>query len=182
MHRDGEYHLILKFKREGGMTDHEIDKSPDISVEMWDEIDKIISDNKSIPGSIITVLRECQNVVGYLPEVLIDRISSGLNVAASEVFGIASFYSLFLFEPKGRNQIKVCMGTACYVKGMNEIKNRIHSELKIDENGNSPDMRYSLEAVRCVGACGLAPVMVVNEDTHAEVTTDNVIEKLEKYT
>lgn len=154
---------------------------PDVSKEMWDEIAKVIDANKSRPGSVITVLRECQNIVGYLPEVVIDKIAKGLNLPVSEVYGVASFYSLFLFEPKGRNKIKVCMGTACYVKGMNEVKNRIESEFGIDEKGNSGDMRYSLEAVRCIGACSLAPVMIVNEDVHADVSTDTVVEKLKAY-
>ena len=97
----------------------------DITDEMWSKIDEIIANNKDIPGSIIGVLRECQDVVGWLPVELIDYISDGLNLSRSEVFGIASFYSLFSLTPKGRHRIKVCMGTACYVKGIKEVISRI---------------------------------------------------------
>lgn len=154
---------------------------PDVSNEMWDEITKVIEKNKNRPSSVISVLRSCQTIVGYLPESVIEKVATGLRLPTSEVYGVASFYSLFLFEPKGRHTIKVCLGTACYVKGMKEIKNRIQTELKIDEKGNSSDMRYSLEVVRCVGACSLAPVMIVNEDIHVNVSTDTVIEILKEY-
>ena len=103
----------------------------DITDEMWSKIDQIIADNKDTPGSIIGVLRECQDVVNWLPVELIDYISDGLNLSRSEVFGIASFYSLFSLTPKGRHQIKVCMGTACYVKGIKEVMSRIDNEYQI---------------------------------------------------
>ena len=153
----------------------------DISEDMWNEIDIIITANKDIPGSVIGVLRECQNVVGYLPIELIDYISFGLNLSRSEVFGIASFYSLFSLVPKGRHVVKVCMGTACYVKGIKEVLNRIENEYQFEEGGTSDDRRFSLEPVRCLGACGLAPVMVVGQDTYGDVKADNVLETLEKY-
>ena len=153
----------------------------DITAEMWSRIDQIIADNKDIPGSIIGVLRECQDVVNWLPIELIDYISDGLNLSRSEVFGIASFYALFSLTPKGRHQIKVCMGTACYVKGIKEVMSRIDNEFQIGEGGTTEDRRFSLEAVRCVGACGLAPVVVVDQDTHGGVKADKIIETLEKY-
>lgn len=153
----------------------------DITDEMWSEIDQIIADNKDTPGSIIGVLRECQDVVNWLPVELIDYISDGLNLSRSEVFGIASFYSLFSLTPKGRHQIKVCMGTACYVKGIKEVMSRIDNEYQIGEGGTTEDRRFSLEAVRCVGACGLAPVVVVDQDTHGGVKADKIIETLDKY-
>ena len=153
----------------------------DITDEMWSEIDQIIADNKDTPGSIIGVLRECQDVVNWLPVELIDYISDGLNLSRSEVFGIVSFYALFSLTPKGRHQIKVCMGTACYVKGIKEVMSRIDNEYQIGEGGTSEDRRFSLEAVRCVGACGLAPVVVVDQDTHGGVKADKIIETLEKY-
>ncbi len=154
---------------------------PDIHDDMWTQIDEIITANRNIPGSVIGVLRECQDVVGYLPIELIDYISNGLNLSRSEVYGVASFYALFSFEPKGRHLIKVCMGTACYVKGIKESVNRIENQYGLKEGGTSEDRRFSLEAVRCLGACGLAPVVVVNQDTYGDVKADNVIETLEKY-
>jgi NADH-quinone oxidoreductase subunit E len=154
---------------------------PDITDEMWSQIDKIIADNKAVPGSIIGVLRECQDVVGWLPVELIDYISDGLNLSRSEVFGIVSFYSLFSLTPKGRHLIKVCMGTACYVKGIKEVISRIDNQYRVKEGGTTEDRRFSLEAVRCLGACGLAPVVVVDQDTYGNVKADKVIESIEKY-
>ena len=153
----------------------------DITAEMWSKIDKIIADNKGIPGSIIGVLRECQDVVSWLPVELIDYISDGLNLSRSEVFGIVSFYSLFSLTPKGRHRIKVCTGTACYVKGIKEVISRIHNQYQIKEGCTTEDRRFSLEAVRCLGACGLAPVVVVDQDTYGAVKADKVIETLDKY-
>lgn len=154
---------------------------PDITEEHWIEIDQIIAANRQIPGSVITVLRQCQDVVGYLPVKLIDYISLGLNLPRSEVFGVASFYALFSMVPKGRHTVRVCMGTACYVKGIKEVINRIENHYQLKEGGTSADRRFSLEAVRCLGACGLAPVMVVDKDTFGDVKADGVIDTLEKY-
>jgi NADH:ubiquinone oxidoreductase subunit E len=153
----------------------------DISDEMWSKIDEIIEDNKDTPGSVIGVLRECQDVVGWLPVELIDYISYGLNLSRSEVFGIASFYSLFALTPKGRHLIKVCMGTACYVKGIKEVISRIGNEYQLKEGCTTEDRRFSLEAVRCLGACGLAPVLVVDQDTYGGMKQDKVIKTLKKY-
>jgi len=153
----------------------------DITAEMWSKIDDIIADNKDIPGSIIGVLRECQDVVSWLPVEIIDYISDGLNLSRSEVFGIVSFYSLFSLTPKGRHRIKVCTGTACYVKGIKEVISRIDNEYQIKEGCTTEDRRFSLEAVRCLGACGLAPVVVVDQDTYGAVKADKVIETLDKY-
>ena len=154
---------------------------PDITEAMWTGIDAVISRNRSIPGSVITVLRECQDIVGYLPVELIDHVSEGLNLSRSEVFGVASFYALFTMQPKGRHRVKVCMGTACYVKGIKEVIGRVENEFKIKPGGTSADRRFSLEAVRCLGACGLAPVMVVGPDTFGGVKADKVVQILDTY-
>jgi len=153
----------------------------DITEDMWIKIDEIVEASKDIPGVIITVLRECQDIVGYLPVELIDYISDGLNLSRSEVFGVASFYSLFSLVPKGRHVVKVCMGTACYVKGIKEVISRISNEYQLHEGGTTEDRRFSLEAVRCLGACGLAPVVVVDQDTYGDVKADKVINTIEKY-
>ncbi len=153
----------------------------DINEEMWKDIDKIIDNYKDMRGSLIPVLRECQNVVGYLPKELLGYIAQGLNISESEVFGVASFYALFSFVPKGRHVIKVCMGTACFVKGIKEVINRICYEYDLEEGGTTRDRRFSLETVRCLGACGLAPVMVVDEDTHGHVSPDKVKDILDDY-
>jgi len=153
----------------------------DISDDMWPRLDRIIEESRSRPGAVITVLRECQAVVGYLPVELIDYISQGLNLPPSEVYGVASFYSLFSMTPKGKHTVKVCLGTACYVKGIKEVMSRVENVYNVSEGEITDDRRFGLEGVRCLGACGLAPVMVVNEDTHGAVTSDKVIDILEKY-
>ena len=156
-------------------------RHPDITENMLTKINEIIASNKNKSGASITVLRECQSIVGYLPVELIDYIGKGLNISASELFGIVSFYSLFSMIPKGKNVIKICLGTACYVKGIKEVLDRISNQYKIKEKETTPDRRFSLEAVRCLGACGLAPVMVVNQDIHGAMTSDRVLDVLDKY-
>ena len=154
---------------------------PDITGDMMPRIDGVINTYKDTPGAVIPVLRECQDIVGYLPVELIDYISNGLNLPKSDVLGVATFYSLFSLTPKGRHIIRVCLGTACYVKGGKEIMNRIRQNYGLEEGETSEDRRFSVEAVRCLGACGLAPVMVVGQDTHGGVTPDQVINILEQY-
>ncbi|UCF91212.1 MAG: NAD(P)H-dependent oxidoreductase subunit E [Desulfobacterales bacterium] len=163
------------------MTFENHPEHPDINRDMWAKINVIIETHRDVPGAVIAVLRECQDIVGYLPVALIDHISLGLNLSRSEVFGIASFYALFSMVPKGRHRIKVCMGTACYVKGIKEVISRIGNELHLEQGCTTEDRRFSLEAVRCLGACGLAPVMVVDHDTYGDVKADKVITMLEKY-
>jgi NADH-quinone oxidoreductase subunit E len=119
--------------------------------------------------------------VGFLPVDLMQYIADGLNLARSDVFGVASFYALFSFTPRGRHTIKVCTGTACYVKGIKEVVARISNALGIREGGTTTDRRYTLEAVRCLGACGLAPVMVVDHDTYGDVSSDKVLSVLDTY-
>ncbi|MDZ7759046.1 MAG: NAD(P)H-dependent oxidoreductase subunit E [Desulfovermiculus sp.] len=153
----------------------------DITDPMWDEIDAIIARYKSTPGAVIPVLRECQNQVGYLPMPLLDYIGQELNIAKSEVFGVASFYSLFSFTPKGRHIIKVCKGTACFVKGVNEVIRRIEDAYKVKEGGTDENRRFTLQSVRCLGACGFAPVVVVDEDTHGCVSADKINNLLDSY-
>ncbi len=154
---------------------------PDISNDMWDKSNGIIKAGRHIPGSLISVLRECQDLVGYLPVELIDHISRGLHLSSSTVYGVATFYSFFSLVPKGRNIIKVCMGTACYVKGIKDVMDRIENEYTLDEGGTTEDRRFSLEPVRCLGACGLAPVIVINEDIHGLVESKHILDLLEKY-
>lgn len=153
----------------------------DITGTMWDSIDKIIANGKGKPGSLIAVLRESQEVVGYLPTILINYISHGLVLPTSQVFGVATFYSFFSLTPKGRHTVRVCTGTACYVKGIKEVIGRISNTYGVKEGETTEDRRFTFEGVRCLGACGLAPVMIVGKDIHGAVTSDKVIKILEKY-
>ena len=154
---------------------------PDIDETMWAAIDAVIAENRGKQGSIITVLRESQAIAGYLPVELIDYISANMNLPVSEVFGVASFYSLFSMKPKGRHTVRMCLGTACYVKGVKEALARISNTFKVAEGETSEDRRFSLEGVRCLGACGLAPVMVIGADTYGDISADKVVDILEKY-
>jgi len=152
-----------------------------VTPEQWAAVDAVIARHRHVPGSLITVLREAQEVVGYFPPPLLDRIAEGMNIPGSDVFGVVSFYSLFSLEPRGRHSIKACTGTACYVKGIREVISRIAGEYGIREGQTTQDGRFDLEGVRCLGACGLAPVMVVDGDTHGAVSADTVLELLKKY-
>ncbi len=154
---------------------------PDISEQMWEKINEVILEYREIPGSVITVLRLSQDEVGYLPIELIDHVAEGMNLPASEVFGVATFYSLFSLKPKGRHVIKACTGTACYVKGIKEIMSHITNKHGIKEGETMEDKRFSLEGVRCLGACGLAPVLIVGEDIHGNLKSDEIIGILKDY-
>lgn len=152
-----------------------------LSPELLAQVDAVIAAHRDTPGSLITVLRLCQNIVGYFPPDLIAHIAGGMNLPLSKVYGVVSFYSLFSLKPKGRHQVRVCTGTACYVRGVREVLDRVERRFDVRAGGTCVDGRFSLEPVRCLGACGLAPVMVVDRDTHGGVTPDSACEILEGY-
>ncbi|MBL7225479.1 MAG: NAD(P)H-dependent oxidoreductase subunit E [Desulfobacteraceae bacterium] len=158
---------------------HEINE--DLSPEVMNRVDEVIERYSNKAGALIPVLTECQKIVGYVPVELQEYIAKGLNIPGSTVYGVVTFYSFFSMVPKGRHIIKVCMGTACYVRGIGEVLNRICSEFKMDVGGTTEERRFSLEAVRCLGACGLAPVIVVNDDTHGDVSADKIMDILGRY-
>ena len=155
--------------------------NPDLTPEIMSKVDEIIASHREKPGSLIPVLEEVQGLTGYLPVELQEYIARGLRVPACTVYGVVTFYSFFSMVPKGRHNIKVCMGTACYVRGISEVLSRLQSEFKLEVGKVSEDRRFSLEVVRCLGACGLAPVVVVGSDTHGGVTPDRVVEILDRY-
>ncbi len=140
-----------------------------ITREEWERIDQVIAKYKGRHGALIPVLKEAQDICGYLPEKVQHRIADGLHLSSSQVFGVVSFYAFFTAVPRGKHIIRVCMGTACYVKGSKQILENLQRELNIEVGGITRDRRFSLEAVRCLGACGLAPVIVVDHDTHGMV-------------
>lgn len=155
--------------------------NPDLTSEVMAKVDSIINRFKGVPGCLIPVLEDCQEAVGYLPVELQDYIGERLNIPGSTIYGVVTFYSFFSMVPKGRHTIKVCMGTACYVRGIGEVLGRIQSKLQLDIGSTTDDRRFSLEVVRCLGACGLAPVVVMDEDTHGGMTPDRAQEILERY-
>lgn len=153
----------------------------DLTPEVIAQVDEIIDRHVGQPGSLIPVLTECQQVAKYLPVELQEYIGERMNVPGSAVFGVVTFYSFFTMVPKGRHSVRCCMGTACYVKRMGEILSRIRSNYELEIGATSEDKRFSLEAVRCLGACGLAPVVVVDDDTFGGVEPDKILDILEQY-
>lgn len=153
----------------------------DITPEMVAQIDEICAANRGKPGALIPVLQQVQGVVGYLPTPVQERIARNLGVPGHEVFGVTTFYSFFSMTPRGRHVIRVCMGTACYVRGGKEVLDRLERHLGIPVDTTMEDRRFTLEQVRCLGACGVAPVVVVDQDTHRKVMADAVVDLVERY-
>jgi NADH:ubiquinone oxidoreductase subunit E len=145
------------------------------------QVDAIIERHHGKPGALIPVLEEAQGVLGHLPHEVQRRIALGLNLPQSQVFGVVTFYSFFTMVPRGRHTIRVCLGTACYVRGGKKNLTRLQHELGIDAGTTTPDRRFSLETIRCLGACGLAPVIVVDEDILKQVQERTLPELLERY-
>ena len=132
-------------------------------------------------GALMPVLHEAQNIYGYLPAEVQTVIAEKLNVPLSEVYGVATFYSQFSLTPKGKHRVSVCLGTACYVKGSDKILEAIERELRISCGECTPDRKFSIESCRCVGACGLAPVMIVDGEVYGKLTEKDVAGILDKY-
>ncbi len=149
--------------------------------ELLARLDELLEDYKSKPGGLIPALQMTQNLFGYLPEEALKKISLALDKPYSEVSGVVSFYSFFTTVPKGRNQIRVCLGTACYVRGGKEVLNAIKKELAIDVGQTTEDREFSLDIGRCFGACGLAPVVMINETIHQRVKPSRIKELLAQY-
>ena len=149
--------------------------------EREEQLQAIIGKYKETRGALIPVLHEAQQVYGYLPLEVQKTISEGLNVPLAEVYGVVTFYTQFSLKPKGKYKVNVCMGTACYVKGSGAILDKFKEKLGIEVGECSEDGKFSLEACRCIGACGLAPVILVNDDVYGRITTDDVEGIVEKY-
>ena len=141
----------------------------------------MIEEHKNQKGALIPVLHAAQEIYGYLPIEVQTDIADGLGVSLAEVYGVVTFYTQFSLNPKGEYKIGVCLGTACYVKGSGDILQKVKDITGIDVDGCTPDGKFSLEATRCIGACGLAPVMTVNDDVYGRLLPDDVAGILEKY-
>lgn len=141
----------------------------DFTSEQWNLVDKVIEKYRDKPGSLIPVLEEIQGITGYLPESVQRRVASGLSLPLSQVYGVTTFYSFFTMKPKGKHEVRVCLGTACHVRGAKRNLEHLIEALKVNPGECTEDRNFSLDVVRCLGACGLAPVMVVDEDTHKQV-------------
>ncbi len=151
------------------------------TAEQETELMSVIAQYKDQDGALIPVLHKAQEIYGYLPIEVQTMIADGLSVPLAEVYGVVTFYTQFSLNPKGEYKIGVCLGTACYVKGSGDISDKFKELLKIDVDGCTSDGKFSLEATRCIGACGLAPVFTVNEDVYGRITADDVAGILAKY-
>jgi NADH:ubiquinone oxidoreductase subunit E/formylmethanofuran dehydrogenase subunit D len=144
-------------------------------------IDSILRSNRNSPGAIIPVLQQVQEILGYLPPVVQNYIALGMNLPASSVCGIVTFYAFFTQVPRGKYILKVCLGTACYVMGANEITTRFEELLNVKVGGTTEDREFSLETVRCLGCCGIAPVIMVNDDTHGNMAPNKCQAIIDRY-
>lgn len=142
---------------------------------------EILEEYRDTEGALIPVLQKTQGFYGYLPEHAIKHIADYFRIPSSEVYSVATFYAQFHLKPRGKNIIRVCTGTACHVRGGQKILDKIRSELKINPGETTVDLRFTLESVACIGACGLAPVMMINGDTHGRLTPDKVPAILARY-
>jgi len=144
-------------------------------------LEEVIKKHREVKGALIPVLQQAQEIYGYLPQEVIGKISKDLRIPIAEVYGVATFYAQFRLAPVGRNMIQVCLGTACHVRGGAKVLDAIEKKLDIKDGGTTPDHRYSLEIVACMGACGLAPVIAVNGNVHGRLTPEVVTQILEEY-
>jgi len=144
-------------------------------------LDEVIKEYKTKPGALIPILQIAQGIFGYLPEVALKRISLGLNKSYSEVAGVVGFYSFFSTTPRGKYTIRVCLGTACYVRGGKRILDTLKQKLGIDVGETTADQMFSLDVARCFGACGLAPAISINDEVHQRVKPTKIQEILDAY-
>ncbi|HAE92577.1 complex I 24 kDa subunit family protein [Tissierella praeacuta] len=149
--------------------------------EKIEDFKVFIKENEDKQGALMPVLQKAQGLFGYLPVEVLEIISKGLDIPLSEIYGVVTFYSQFSLIPKGEYRIGVCLGTACYVKGSHELLNKVMEELGIESGQTTPDMKFSLTATRCIGACGLAPVLSVNDDVYGRLKPEDVKGILDKY-
>jgi NADH-quinone oxidoreductase subunit E len=152
-----------------------------LTKENFEKLDQVIESHKDMQGPLMPILHEAQHIFGAIPIEVQKVISEKLNVPMAEIYGVVTFYSQFTLEPKGEYLISVCLGTACYVRGAQQIVDKIADITGVAVGKTSADGKFSLEATRCIGACGLAPVLTVNEDVYGRLTLDDVPGIIAKY-
>jgi NADH:ubiquinone oxidoreductase subunit E len=152
-----------------------------ITEEEHSKISGIINKYKNKPGVLIPVLNEVQSEIGFLPVEVQKRVAEGLRLPEKEVYGVVTFYSFFSMTPRGKTNIRVCLGTACFVRGGKKIVDRIEKELGIGPGETTQDRKYSVQVNRCLGACGIAPVMVVNEKVYQRVNPEEAVTIIKSY-
>ena len=150
-------------------------------MDKYAALQQVIEELKHEPGCLMPVMQRAQDIFGYLPEDVQNIIAKGLDIPVSDVYGVATFYAQFNLEPKGKYIISVCLGTACYVMGAQLVLDELEKELGVPAGSTTPDGLFTLNATRCLGACGLAPVIMVNDDVYGRLTPDQVAGVIEKY-
>ena len=148
---------------------------------LYDAVANVIEQYREKEGSLIMVLHAAQEIFGYLPMELQEFIADGMEIPVSEVSGVVSFYSFFSTQKRGKHTIRMCQGTACYVRGGKKVVDAIKNELDVDVGGTTADGQFTFEIARCIGACGLAPVMTINDEVYGRLTPDEVDKILDKY-
>lgn len=171
-------HWVLERRGAAGKGEEEKDDFPP---SMAAELDKVIEFYRDKPGSLIPVLQRAQEMIGWLPVPALRRIAQGMNIPPAEVHSVTTFYSFFTMKPRGDHNVRVCLGTACYVKRAEEVMKTLEEGLGVEVGGVTPDRKFSLEEVRCLGACGLAPVVMVDSDTFAGIDPKAAMDVLKPY-
>lgn len=146
-----------------------------------EQLVELLDHYRDYQGALIPVLQGAQDIYGYLPAEVLEKISKELSIPFSEVFGVVTFYAQFHLKPRGRNIIRVCLGTACHVLGGSRIFDTLKDILGVENGGTTEDLRYTLESVACIGACGLAPCIMINDDTHGRLVPADMKKILEQY-
>ncbi|MEA4927252.1 MAG: NADH-quinone oxidoreductase subunit NuoE [Candidatus Limiplasma sp.] len=149
--------------------------------EKFAELQKVIDEHKGQKGALMPVLQEAQGIFGCVPMDVQEYIADALDTTLSEVYGVATFYSQFSLQPKGKYVIGVCMGTACYVRGAQKVLDRVVKELGVEVGSTTEDGMFTLQATRCLGACGLAPVMMINDEVFGRLTEEEIPGILDKF-
>lgn len=149
--------------------------------QQWEQLEQLLDSLKSVPGPVMKAMQGAQDIYGYLPIEVQSKIASTFGVALEEVYGIATFYAQFNLKPKGKYTVGICLGTACYVKGSGDILAKFEEKLGIKAGETSADGKFTLDATRCIGCCGLAPVLTVNDEVYGNLTVDDVDKILAKY-
>lgn len=152
-----------------------------LNEENFEMLQNAIESNRDVKGALMPVLHEAQKIFGCVSFEVQQKISEEMKVPLSEIYGVVTFYSQFTLEPKGKHTIGVCLGTACYVRGSQPIIDKVVDLIGLEVGKTSADGKFSLEATRCIGACGLAPVLTVNEDVYGRLKVEDLPEIIEKY-
>lgn len=151
------------------------------AAERYEELAAILARYQEVPGALIPVLQQAQDAYGYLSREVLERIAEGLKLPISQVYGVVTFYSQFHLNPRGKHIVRVCQGTACHVRGAKAILEAMEKELGVKPGETTADLNFTLETVACIGACGLAPVMMIDDDTYGRLTPEGIGGILQPY-